>query len=48
MDEHSISPFNALPKVVVALAVVIFGLEAMFQAATAGLLGGGRRGRMAP
>ena len=40
MDEQSISPFNALPKVVVALAVVIFGLEAMFQAATAGLLGG--------
>lgn len=40
MDQHSISPFNALPKVVVALAVVIFGLEAMFQAATAGFLGG--------
>ena len=33
-------PSNALPPVVVALAVVIFGLELMFQAATAGILGG--------
>lgn len=40
MDNHNTSPFNALPPVVVALAVVIFGLELMFQAATAGLLGG--------
>lgn len=40
MDRHSVSPFNALPPVVVALAVVIFGLEVMFQAATAGFLGG--------
>lgn len=40
MDQDNTSPFNALPPVVVALAVVIFGLEIMFQAATAGLLGG--------
>jgi membrane associated rhomboid family serine protease len=40
MENHDVSPFNALPPVVVALAVVIFGLELMFQAATAGLLGG--------
>lgn len=40
MENHTVSPFNALPPVVVALAVVIFGLEVMFQAATAGLLGG--------
>lgn len=40
MDQHSISPFNALPKVVVALSFVIFGLEVMFQAATMSLIGG--------
>lgn len=40
MDNHNVSPFHALPPVVVALAVVIFGLELMFQAATAGFLGG--------
>ncbi len=40
MDDHNASPFNALPPVVIVLAVVIFGLELMFQAATAGLLGG--------
>lgn len=40
MDQHSVSPFNALPPVVVALAAVIFGLELLFQAATAGFLGG--------
>lgn len=40
MDQHNVSPFNALPPVVIALAVVIFGLEMMFQAATAGMLGG--------
>ncbi|WP_071673883.1 rhomboid family intramembrane serine protease [Nioella nitratireducens] len=38
--EQSRSPFNALPPVVVALAVVIGGLEVMFQLATAGFLGG--------
>jgi membrane associated rhomboid family serine protease len=40
MQDPNVSPFNALPPVVVGLAVVIFGLEVMFQAATAGLLGG--------
>ena len=40
MENEHVSPFNALPPVVVALAVVIFGIEVMFQAATAGLLGG--------
>lgn len=40
MDQNNVSPFNKLPPVVVALSVVIFGLELMFQAATAGLLGG--------
>ncbi len=40
MQDPNVSPFNALPPVVVALAVVIFGLELMFQAASAGLLGG--------
>lgn len=40
MDQNNQSPFNALPPVVIALAVVIFGLELMFQAATAGFLGG--------
>jgi membrane associated rhomboid family serine protease len=40
MENHNLSPFNALPPVVVALSVVIFGLEVMFQAATAGVLGG--------
>jgi rhomboid protease GluP len=40
MEDHNVSPFNALPPVVVALAVVIAGLELMFQLATAGFLGG--------
>lgn len=40
MADQSQSPFNALPPVVVALAVVIGGLEIMFQAATLGLMGG--------
>jgi membrane associated rhomboid family serine protease len=40
MENHNVSPFNALPPVVVALAAVILGLELMFQAATAGFLGG--------
>lgn len=40
MDQHSLSPFNALPPVVVALSAVIFGLELMFQAANLGLIGG--------
>jgi len=40
MENQTQSPFNALPPVVVALAVVIGGLEVMFQAATLGFLGG--------
>ena len=40
MEHHNVSPFNALPPVVVALTVVIAGLEAMFQLAQAGFLGG--------
>ena len=40
MQDHTISPFNALPPVVVALSVVIAGLEVMFQAASMGFLGG--------
>lgn len=40
MENHNVSPFNALPPVVVALAVVIAGLELLFQAASAGFLGG--------
>ncbi|MBY6201358.1 rhomboid family intramembrane serine protease [Maritalea mobilis] len=40
MEDHNVSPFNALPPVVVALAVVIGGLELLFQAASAGFLGG--------
>ncbi len=40
MEDYKTSPFNALPPVVIALAVVIMGLELMFQAASMGLLGG--------
>jgi membrane associated rhomboid family serine protease len=40
MSDPNASPFNALPPVVIALAVVIIGLELLFQAATAGYLGG--------
>ena len=40
MENHNVSPFNALPPVVVALAAVIAGLEGLFQLATAGFLGG--------
>ncbi|MDG4647217.1 rhomboid family intramembrane serine protease [Roseibacterium sp. SDUM158017] len=40
MENHNVSPFNALPPVVVALAAVIAGLEVLFQLATAGVLGG--------
>ncbi|NBX43382.1 MAG: rhomboid family intramembrane serine protease, partial [Rhodobacteraceae bacterium] len=40
MDQENNSLFNDLHPVVLGLAVVIFGLEAMFQLATAGLLGG--------
>lgn len=40
MKEQEGGIFNALPPVVLGLAVVIFGLEVMFQMAMAGLLGG--------
>jgi rhomboid protease GluP len=40
MENHNVSPFNALPPVVVALAAVIAGLELLFQLATQGFLGG--------
>ena len=40
MDPRNQSPFNALPPTVVALAVVIVGIELMFQAGTAGFVGG--------
>ena len=39
-DPRNQSPFNALPPVVVALAVVIAGIELMFQAGASGLVGG--------
>ncbi|MEP3346532.1 MAG: rhomboid family intramembrane serine protease [Litoreibacter sp.] len=34
------SPFNALPPVVVALAVILAGVEVIFQAGASGLVGG--------
>lgn len=40
MDATPSNPFNQLPPVVVGLAVVLGGLEIMFQLAVAGLLGG--------
>lgn len=40
MEDHNVSPFHVLPPVVIALAVVVAGLEGMFQLATAGILGG--------
>ncbi|KIT14184.1 rhomboid family intramembrane serine protease [Jannaschia aquimarina] len=40
MDPRNESPFNALPPVVVGLAVVIVGVELLFQAASLGLVGG--------
>lgn len=40
MDPRNQSPFNALPPVIVALAVVIIGIEFLFQAGTAGFIGG--------
>ena len=40
LDPRNQSPFNALPPVVVALAVVVIGIEVMFQAGNAGIVGG--------
>lgn len=36
------SPFNALPPVVIALALLIVGIEVIFQLANAGVIGGPR------
>ncbi|QBX99617.1 rhomboid family intramembrane serine protease [Rhodophyticola sp. CCM32] len=40
MQTSNASPFNALPPAVIALAVIIGGIEALFQLAQAGFLGG--------
>ncbi|MFT5870135.1 MAG: rhomboid protease GluP [Paracoccaceae bacterium] len=40
MSDQNLSPFNAMPPVVLALAAVIAGLELMFQLAIGGMLGG--------
>ena len=40
IDPRNQSPFHALPPVVVALAVVILGIEALFQLGALGLIGG--------
>ena len=37
-----VSPFNALPPVIVALTLLILGIEAVFQLANAGIVGGPR------
>ena len=39
--DHNASPFNSLPPIVVALVLTILGIELVFQAAGAGLIGGG-------
>jgi membrane associated rhomboid family serine protease len=39
-DPRNQSPFNALPPEIVVIAVVIAGIELMFQAGEAGLVGG--------
>lgn len=39
-ENHSAPPLNPLPPVVAALAIVIFGIELLFQAGARGLLGG--------
>ena len=44
MSEHeSQSPFNAVPPVVVALAVFILGIECVFYLAEQGIIGGPAR-----
>ena len=40
LSDHNSNPFNALPPVVVALAVALFAIELLFQAGTAGIVGG--------
>ena len=44
MQDPDASPFNALPPVVVALAVAIFGVELVFMLTKSGLIGGTRGG----
>ncbi len=39
-SSHEESPFNALPPIVVALALLIFGVEVIFQAGARGFVGG--------
>ncbi len=39
-SDHNASPFNALPPVVVALALVMFGVELLFVAGARGFIGG--------
>lgn len=39
-SSHEESPFNALPPIVVALAILILGVELLFQAGMRGFLGG--------
>ena len=43
-DDHQRpeSPFNAIPPAVIALTLLIVGIEAVFQLANAGLIGGAR------
>ncbi|WP_112321833.1 rhomboid family intramembrane serine protease [Oceanibium sediminis] len=38
--DHSAPPFNPIPPVVAALAIVIFGIELVFQAGARGFIGG--------
>ena len=40
MQEPNQSPFNALPPVVIALVIVILGLEIVFSLGSRGILGG--------
>jgi hypothetical protein len=39
-SDHNASPFNAVPPVVVALAVLMFGIELLFEAGARGFIGG--------
>ena len=40
MQDQNQSPFNALPPVVVALVIVILGIEIVFSLGARGLIGG--------
>jgi membrane associated rhomboid family serine protease len=39
-EEHNVSPFNSVPPVVVALALFIIGIEAVFYLGSKGIVGG--------